>query len=73
MTNGWLKPKLLLEVTGTPAAEKIASEIAQRLKLEKKRKQIEEYKQSLGLINNNNINNDDDSSFNLDQSPTKAL
>jgi hypothetical protein len=24
LTNGWLKPKLLLEVTGTPAAEKVA-------------------------------------------------
>lgn len=28
LMNGWLKPKLLLEVTGTPAAEKIAFEIA---------------------------------------------
>jgi hypothetical protein len=28
LTNGWLKPKLLLEVTGTPAAEKVAQEIA---------------------------------------------
>ena len=49
LTNGWLKPKLLLEVTGTPAAEKLASEIAQKLKEEKKRKQIESYKQQLGL------------------------
>ena len=27
LTNGWLKPKLLLEITGTPAAEKIAKEL----------------------------------------------
>lgn len=30
LTNGWLKPKLLLEITGTPAAEKLAKEIAQK-------------------------------------------
>lgn len=28
LTNGWLKPKLLLEITGTPAAERLAKEIA---------------------------------------------
>ena len=44
MTNGWLKPKLLLEITGTPAAEKIAKEIAKKMKEDKKKKQIEEYK-----------------------------
>eukprot|EP00347_Sterkiella_histriomuscorum_P002278 403368770 len=49
LTNGWLKPKLLLEVTGTPAAEKIASEHAKKLKEERKRKQIEEYRINLGL------------------------
>jgi hypothetical protein len=49
LTNGWLKPKLLLEVTGTPAAEKIANEMAQKVKDDKKRRQIEEYKASLGL------------------------
>lgn len=26
VTHGWLKPKLLLEVTGIPAAQKIAEE-----------------------------------------------
>jgi hypothetical protein len=35
-TKGWLKPKLLLEVTGTPAAQKIAEEEAERLKNERK-------------------------------------
>ncbi len=28
LTNGWLKPKLLLEITGTPAAEKLANDLA---------------------------------------------
>ena len=49
LTNGWLKPKLLLEVTGMPAAEKIANEYALKLKEEKKRKQIAEYRQNMGL------------------------
>ena len=33
-TKGWLKPKLLLEVTGTPAAKKIADEQEKQRKLE---------------------------------------
>lgn len=38
LTNGWLKPKLLLEVTGTPAAEKLANDLEKKLKQEKKLK-----------------------------------
>jgi hypothetical protein len=44
-TKGWLKPKLLLEVTGTPAAQKIAEELADKAKKELKMKKIEEYNQ----------------------------
>lgn len=43
-TKGWLKPKLLLEMTGTPAAQKIAEEQADKVKKELKAKKIEEYK-----------------------------
>jgi hypothetical protein len=44
VTNGWLKPKLLLEVTGTPAAQKMADEQAERLKKEEKQRKIEKYR-----------------------------
>ena len=40
-TKGWLKPKLLLEVTGTPAAKKIADEQEEQRKKELKLKKIE--------------------------------
>jgi len=30
ISNGWLKPKLLIEVTGTPAAQRIAEEQAEQ-------------------------------------------
>lgn len=50
LTNGWLKPKLLLEITGTPAAEKIAKEIEQKQKEQRRKKLIEEYKAHIGLI-----------------------
>lgn len=33
-SNGWLKPKLLLEVTGIPAAKRIADEQAEQIKRE---------------------------------------
>jgi len=39
----------LLEVTGTPAAQKIAEEEAERIKRERKAAKIELYKQNLGL------------------------
>jgi hypothetical protein len=43
-TKGWLKPKVLLEVTGTPAAKKIADEQEKQRKLELKQQKIEQYK-----------------------------
>ena len=50
-----MKPKLLLEITGEPAAEKAAKEYDRRIRDEKKKKQIEEYKLNLGLINSLDI------------------
>ena len=41
MTNGWLKPRLLLEVTCTPAAKKIADEQEEQRKRELRMKKIE--------------------------------
>ena len=49
-TNGWLKPKLLLEITGEPAAEKLAKEIADKLNQERRMRMIEQYKLSMGII-----------------------
>jgi hypothetical protein len=46
-TNGWLKPKLLLEKTGIPAADLLYQEIEKKQREEKKKKSIEEYKLSL--------------------------
>ena len=40
VTNGWLKPKLLLEITGTPAAEALAKEVAKKQKAEMKIRMI---------------------------------
>lgn len=41
VTQGWLKPRLLLEVTGTPAAKRIADEQAEQIKKEQKQRKIE--------------------------------
>ena len=41
VSNGWLKPKLLLEVTGTPAAKKLADEQEEIRKKEQRMKKIE--------------------------------
>jgi hypothetical protein len=73
LTRGWLKPRLLLDITGTPAAEVAAKEIADKKKLERKKRLIEEYKFSLGLISSlpdstSYVSNDDSSP---DKDPTK--
>ena len=46
-TKGWLKPKLLLEVTGTPAAKKIADEQELQRRKELKQQKIEQYQQAM--------------------------
>ena len=47
LTHGWLKPRVLLEKTGVPAAELLNEEIAQKKRLEEKRKAVEQYEQFL--------------------------
>ena len=49
ISNGWLKPKLLIEVTGTPAAQRIAEEQAELKRKAQKLKKMELYMQNLGL------------------------
>jgi len=50
VSNGWLKPKLLIEVTGTPAAQKMAEEQAEMKRKALKVKKMEMYMQNLGLV-----------------------
>ena len=43
ITNGWLKPKVLFEKTGVPAAQLLNEEIAKKKRDEAKRQAIEQY------------------------------
>jgi len=47
VTNGWLKPRKLNEITGTPAAQILNDEIQKKRREEQKRKAILEYEQFL--------------------------
>ena len=43
MTNGWLKPKVLFEKTGVPAAQLLQEELAKKKKEEMKMQAIAQY------------------------------
>lgn len=43
MTNGWLKPRVLIEKTGVPAAQLLQEELARKKKDEQKLQAIEQY------------------------------
>ena len=43
ITNGWLKPRTLNEMTGVPAAQILAEEAAHLKEEERKKKAIEQY------------------------------
>lgn len=47
VTNGWLKPRTLIEMTGKPAAQIVADEQNRKRKEENKKKAIEQYEQFL--------------------------
>lgn len=47
VTNGWLKPRVLMEKTGVPAAQLLAEQMDRKKKEEEKIKAIEEYKKFL--------------------------
>ena len=51
ITNGWLKPFKLIQLTGTLAIEETAKEVRTQKKLEARKKLIEEYENSLKLLN----------------------
>ncbi len=50
--NGWLKPKLLIDVTGTPAAQKMAEEQEEARRKALKLRKMEAYMQNLGRSGN---------------------
>jgi hypothetical protein len=41
VTNGWLKPRKLFEITGVPAAQILSEELSKKKKEDLKRKAIE--------------------------------
>jgi len=43
LTKGWLKPKLLLEVTGMPAATKVAMQFEKQRRMEQRDAYIKKY------------------------------
>eukprot|EP00347_Sterkiella_histriomuscorum_P022485 403338316 len=47
LTNGWLKPRKLIEMTGTPAAQVLHEELQRKKKEDQKRRAIEQYEQFL--------------------------
>jgi len=47
VTHGWLKPRTLNDLTGTPAAQILAEEAAQVKEEERKKKAIEQYEEFL--------------------------
>jgi hypothetical protein len=47
LTQGWLKPRVLNEKTGVPAAQLLQEELANKKRQEEKQKKITEYEQFL--------------------------
>ena len=57
ITNGWLKPRKLLEVTGVPAAQILNEELMKKKRDENKKKAIEEYEKFLKKFYNSSPTN----------------
>lgn len=55
ITNGWLKPKVLFETTGVPAAQLLAEELDRKKKAELKQQAIEQYQLFLKKYYNSTV------------------
>ena len=54
-TKGWLKPKLLKEITGTPAQELVAKEIREQKQERKKKDFLKRYNSKLLSLGGKNL------------------